>query len=79
VTYPEPIVGACVCEVDDKFKRFVVERLECQKDVVDQQITIDIQHPNSPVTCRHRVFTVVTKSSADAEIMQHANHWMQIV
>jgi len=49
-THPEPVVGARVCEVDDQLERFVVERLECQKNVVDQQIAVHIQHPNSPTT-----------------------------
>jgi len=49
-THPEPIVGARVREVDDQLERLVVERLECQKHVVDQQITVHIQHPNSPIT-----------------------------
>jgi len=48
-THPEPIVGARVSKVDDQFKRFMVERLESQKNVVDQQVTIHIQHPSSPV------------------------------
>jgi len=32
-----------VSEVDDQLKRFVVEWLESQKDMVDQQITVHVQ------------------------------------
>jgi len=34
-----------VSEVNNKLEWLVVERLECQKNVVDQEITIHIQNP----------------------------------
>jgi len=42
ITYPESIVGTRVREVNDKLEWLVVERLECQKNMVDQEITIHI-------------------------------------
>jgi len=43
-TDPEAVVGTSVSEVDDKLKRFVIEWLECQKNMVDQQVAIHIKY-----------------------------------
>jgi len=43
-TNPEPVVGTRMSEVNDKLEWLVVERLECQKNMVDQEVTIHIQN-----------------------------------
>jgi len=62
-TYPKPIVSTSVCEVNNKLKWLMVEWLECQKNMVDQQITIHIQNPDT---------------STNQTILNHSVHKMKV-
>ena len=60
-------------EVNDELKRLVVERLECQKNMVDQEVTIDIQNSDkttNQITSNHlcSTFTIYTLYNQQQEL-----------
>ena len=70
VTHPETIVGARMSEVDYELKWLVVERLQCQKNVVDQEIAVHIQNPNTT----HNQITLNTLNKYVKSCTHHSHH-----
>ena len=56
-TYPEPVLGTGMGEVDTQLKGFVVEGFQCEQHVVDQQVPVDLPHP-----AQHRLTNVMHAS-----------------
>jgi len=56
LTYSETIVCTSVSEINDQLKRLVVERFQCQKYMVYQQIAIDIKNSETISNSNHLTY-----------------------
>lgn len=74
-SYPKSVVSACVSEINDQFKWFVVERFQRQKNMVDQKVTINIKNPKQDKFIATIQFTTVNeqKHQRDEKHSIHSN------
>lgn len=48
--YPESVVSTGMGEVNDQFKRFMVEWLQCEENVVDEKVTVYVKNPSKNIS-----------------------------